>query len=242
MNTRNRAPARVCPESVRRMVGSPPQHRSAVREPGASPGRSRRCEGRSSPATTPLARGPGRRREGEPRVRRPAASVTYRTPRGREEGDDRCHDDSPSRRRHSLSRSFPHRAHCRTSAASATTFPVTITAGNGKVTVSKRPTRIVSLSPTATEIAVRDRRRQAGDRRRRPVRLPEEAPRRRSSRASRRTSRRSPAYRPDLVVVVVRPEGPRRARSTKLGIPVLLQRAATTIPGAYAADPPARRA
>ncbi len=30
-------------------------------------------------------------------------------------------------------------------------FPVTITAGNGKVTIPKRPSRIVSLSPTATE-------------------------------------------------------------------------------------------
>ena len=39
-------------------------------------------------------------------------------------------------------------------AAGATTaapFPVTVTVGNGKVTVSKRPVRIVSLSPTATE-------------------------------------------------------------------------------------------
>ena len=34
---------------------------------------------------------------------------------------------------------------------SATPFPVTVTAGNGKVTISKRPARIVSLSPTATE-------------------------------------------------------------------------------------------
>ena len=31
-------------------------------------------------------------------------------------------------------------------------FPVTIAAANGSVTVSKRPTRIVSLSPTATEM------------------------------------------------------------------------------------------
>ena len=30
-------------------------------------------------------------------------------------------------------------------------FPVTVVASNGKVTVTKRPTRIVSLSPTATE-------------------------------------------------------------------------------------------
>ena len=41
-----------------------------------------------------------------------------------------------------------------TAASGATTaapFPVTVTVGNGKVTVSKRPARIVSLSPTATE-------------------------------------------------------------------------------------------
>ena len=30
-------------------------------------------------------------------------------------------------------------------------FPVTVVGSNGKVTVTKRPTRIVSLSPTATE-------------------------------------------------------------------------------------------
>ena len=36
-------------------------------------------------------------------------------------------------------------------AASAAQFPLTLTASNGKVTLSARPTRIVSLSPTATE-------------------------------------------------------------------------------------------
>ena len=35
--------------------------------------------------------------------------------------------------------------------APAADFPVTITAGNGKVTIRKQPRRIVSLSPTATE-------------------------------------------------------------------------------------------
>src|SRR5438132_11122 len=45
--------------------------RRAVREPGASPGRSRRCEGRRSPAKSHW-REPGRRRQREPRVRRPA--------------------------------------------------------------------------------------------------------------------------------------------------------------------------
>ena len=50
--------------------------RSTVREPGASPGRSRRCKGSCSPATTPLASGSGRRRGREPRVRRPAVPPT----------------------------------------------------------------------------------------------------------------------------------------------------------------------
>src|ERR1044072_4269202 len=35
--------------------------------------------------------------------------------------------------------------------AVATPYPVTVTADNGKVTIRKRPSRIVSLSPTATE-------------------------------------------------------------------------------------------
>ena len=39
----------------------------------------------------------------------------------------------------------PHGGHA------AAPFPVTVTVGNGKVTISKRPARIVSLSPTATE-------------------------------------------------------------------------------------------
>ena len=38
-----------------------------------------------------------------------------------------------------------------TTGTRAAPFPATITAGNGKVTVLKRPARIVSLSPTATE-------------------------------------------------------------------------------------------
>src|SRR5436190_1211211 len=51
------------------------RERRAVREPGASPGRSRRCEGRRSPAKSHW-RKLGRRRQREPRVRRPAARRT----------------------------------------------------------------------------------------------------------------------------------------------------------------------
>ena len=66
---------------MRRVVGPPPD-RSAVREPGESPGRSRRCEGRCSPAITPLAARPGRRWEGVAPSRRPAALLGL-DPRGR---------------------------------------------------------------------------------------------------------------------------------------------------------------
>jgi iron complex transport system substrate-binding protein len=39
-----------------------------------------------------------------------------------------------------------------TSAAAQGPFPVTVDAGNGKVTIEQKPTKIVSLSPTATEM------------------------------------------------------------------------------------------
>ena len=58
--------------------------------------------------------------------------------------------------------------------SAAGSFPVTVVASNGKVTVSKRPSRIVSLSPTATETLFAIGAGLAGRRRRRPVRLPEE--------------------------------------------------------------------
>ena len=48
-------------------------------------------------------------------------------------------------------RSRPRRQRRRPRRAAHAPFPVTVTAGNGKVTIRKRPARIVSLSPTATE-------------------------------------------------------------------------------------------
>ena len=80
--------------------------------------------------------------------------------------------------------------------------------------------------------ALRDRRRQAGGRRRRPVELPGERRRARSSRGSRRTSRRSRRYKPDLVVG--------EAGLTKLagsfkavGIPLLVEPSAPSLADAY---------
>jgi cobalamin transport system substrate-binding protein len=116
-------------------------------------------------------------------------------------------------------------------AAQAAPFPVTVTVGNGKVTVSKRPTRIVSLSPTATEtlfaigagpqvVAVDDQ----SD-------YPKSAPKTALSGYTPNVEAIA-AYRPDLVVVAADPKDLVSAL-TKLGIPVLYQKPAATIRGAY---------
>jgi iron complex transport system substrate-binding protein len=116
-------------------------------------------------------------------------------------------------------------------AAAPTSFPATVTAANGKVTVRKRPTRIVSLSPTSTEslfaigagrqvIAVDDR----SD-------YPKSAPRTRLSGFTPNVEAIA-AYRPDLVVVASDPKD-LVASLEKLGIPVVQHNPATTIRGAY---------
>jgi iron complex transport system substrate-binding protein len=118
-----------------------------------------------------------------------------------------------------------------TSQPTATAFPVTITAANGKVTVPKRPTRIVSISPTATEslfaigaggqvIAVDDQ----SD-------YPKSTPKTALSGFTPNVEAIA-AYRPDLVIVAYDPKD-LVAALTKLGIPVVLHKPSTTIPGAY---------
>src|SRR4029450_8446337 len=87
-----------------------------------------------------------------------------RPPRGREKEKQPCQVVSRSRRRSPSSRSSPRppRSARRPppprpppppapAPAVAPPSPVTVTADNGKVTIRKRPSRIVSLSPTATE-------------------------------------------------------------------------------------------
>lgn len=117
------------------------------------------------------------------------------------------------------------------SSAPADDFPVTITAANGKVTIRKKPTRIVSLSPTATEslfaigagpqvVAVDDQ----SD-------YPRQAPRTALSGFTPNVEAIA-AYRPDLVVVSYDPKGLVGALE-KLGIPVIVHGAAATFPGAY---------
>ncbi|HEX3290410.1 MAG TPA: ABC transporter substrate-binding protein [Gaiella sp.] len=110
-------------------------------------------------------------------------------------------------------------------------FPVTVTASNGKVTVAKRPARIVSLSPTATETLFAI---GAG---KQVVAVDEQSD---YPRAAPRTtlSGYTPnveaivAYRPDLVVISFDPKGLSEALG-RLGIPVVFHNAAATLPGAY---------
>src|SRR5689334_4209826 len=87
--------------------------------------------------TTPLARA-GKAAEGEPRVRRPA---------GRRQSEPLAEGGFVLRRALigvALAAALAPAAH-------ASSFPVTVHAANGQVQVKARPTRIISLSPTATE-------------------------------------------------------------------------------------------
>jgi iron complex transport system substrate-binding protein len=117
-----------------------------------------------------------------------------------------------------------------TSSASSQ-FPVTITTPAGKVTVSKRPQRIVSLSPTATEslfaigagrqvVAVDDQSDH-----------PRNAPRTKLSGFTPNVEAIA-SYRPDLVVIAYDPKGLSGALQ-RLGITVVHHDGARTIKGAY---------
>lgn len=109
-------------------------------------------------------------------------------------------------------------------------FPVTVHAANGGVTLTKAPTRIVSLSPTATEdlyavgagsqvVAVDDQ----SD-------YPKRAPKTKLSSYTPNAEAIS-AYRPDLVIVSS--DGGIVAALGKLHVPVLLEPPASTLAGAY---------
>ena len=110
-------------------------------------------------------------------------------------------------------------------------FPVTIVTAEGKVTVARRPRRIVSLSPTATEdlfaigagarvVAVDNQ----SD-------YPKAAPRTTLSGYTPNVEAIA-AYRPDLVVAAFDPKGLSSALR-KLGIAVVIQGAPSTFRGAY---------
>ena len=112
----------------------------------------------------------------------------------------------------------------------AAAFPVTIHAANGDVTITKRPTHVISLSPTATEdlfalgagrqvIAVDE-----------DSDYPKQAPCTKLSGFT-PNAEAVAGYNPDLVVVSN--DGGIVAQLQKLGIPVLLEPAADTIAQAY---------
>ena len=111
-------------------------------------------------------------------------------------------------------------------------FPVTVESAGAPVTVASRPERIVSLSPTATEslfaihagdqvVAVDDQSN-----------YPAEAPHSKLS-GYQPNVEAIAGYRPDLVVAAFDPSGLVKGLR-KLGIPVLLQPAATNLDDAYA--------
>ena len=116
--------------------------------------------------------------------------------------------------------------------ASATqpAFPVTVHAANGDIVIKKRPVRVVSLSPSATEdlfavgagvqvIAVDDQSN-----------YPKRAPRTNLS-GFRPNTEAIASYSPDLVVISN--DGGLAASLEKLGITVLLEPAPNTIAEAY---------
>jgi iron complex transport system substrate-binding protein len=112
----------------------------------------------------------------------------------------------------------------------AAAFPVTIHAANGDVTITRQPTRVISLSPTATEdlfalgagkqvIAVDE-----------DSDYPKQAPRTKLSGFT-PNAEAVAGYNPDLVIVSN--DGGIVAQLQKLGIAVLLEPAADTIAQAY---------
>jgi iron complex transport system substrate-binding protein len=120
---------------------------------------------------------------------------------------------------------------CATPSAAIAKFPVTLDAANGHVTIAKRPTRIVSLSATATEtlfaigagrqvIAVDDQSN-----------YPRSAPRTKLS-SYKPNAEAVARYKPDLVVTSSSSNKLLPALG-KLHIPVLLEPSATHIGGAY---------
>jgi iron complex transport system substrate-binding protein len=116
-------------------------------------------------------------------------------------------------------------------ASRAKPFPVTVSVDNGKVTIRKRPARIVSLSPTATEtlfaIGAGDQVVAVDDQSNYPKRAPHT-----SLSGFTPNVEAIAALDPDLVVIAFDPKGLSGALD-RLGIPVVFQNAAATLPAAY---------
>lgn len=125
----------------------------------------------------------------------------------------------------------PRAAQSTVETSEAASFPVTVTAGNGEVTIERQPGRIVSLSPTATEslfaIGADDQVVAVDDQ----SDYPTEAPRTELSGYTPNVEAIA-GYRPDLVVLSADSNKVVRALE-QLGIPVLLQPPARTLADAY---------
>ena len=116
--------------------------------------------------------------------------------------------------------------------ASARSYPVTLKAGNGAVTIKARPARIISLAPTATEdlYAVgAGRQVVAVDA---DSDYPAQAPVTKLSGLSPNVEAIA-RYRPDLVIAS-QDTGGLSAHLKKLGVPVLIEPAAVSLDDAYA--------
>ena len=115
--------------------------------------------------------------------------------------------------------------------STSTAFPVTISAANGTITVPARPTAIVSMSPTATEmlyvIGAGSQVRAVDS----YSTFPKNAPRTKLNEDDPNVEA-IVAYKPDLVVVAGDTTG-LTAQLAKFGIPVLSDPAATTLNQAY---------
>ena len=116
-------------------------------------------------------------------------------------------------------------------ASRAKPFPATVSVDNGKITIRKRPARIVSLSPTATEtlfaIGAGDQVVAVDDQSTYPKRAPHT-----SLSGFTPNVEAIAALDPDLVVIAFDPKGLSGALN-RLGIPVIFQNAAPTMPAAY---------
>ncbi len=125
----------------------------------------------------------------------------------------------------------PPAAAAASSVAASTTYPVKIAAANGNITVAARPTAIVSLSPTATEMLYAigaGKQIKAVDS---YSDFPKDAPRTKLDELDPNVEA-IVAYKPDLVVVAGDTTG-LTAELAKFGIPVLSDPAATTLTEAY---------
>lgn len=118
-----------------------------------------------------------------------------------------------------------------TPSASAAVFPVTVTGQNGPVTIARQPTKIVSLSPTATEVlyavGAGSQVTAVDDQSTYPV----DAPKTKLS-GFQPNAEAVAGYRPDLVVVSNDANGLVAALG-KLQVPTLVLPAAATLDEAY---------